>query len=36
MQKGSNASIGQSGNRGIEGLSDFLKVKHKNAQARKA
>lgn len=28
MQTGSNADTGQLGNRGTEGLSDFLKVKH--------
>lgn len=28
MQTGSNADTGQLGNRGIEGLSNFLKVKH--------
>lgn len=28
MQTGSNVSIGQSGNRGTEELTDFLKVKH--------
>lgn len=28
MQTGINAAIGQWGNRGTEGFSDFLKVKH--------
>lgn len=28
MQTGSNTDIGQLGNRGTEGLSDFLEVKH--------
>lgn len=28
MQTGNNVCIGQLGNRGTEGLTDFLKVKH--------